>query len=108
MSGMNTIAQVGIRYLLPYFINAEVSLDHRLRPQIRLSAEYLIFRRVAIFGGYEYRADFGVVNTLAPSKNYEGEQTRNVGADIILSKIFSVSGGYDSRFGGGGGLVVRF
>jgi hypothetical protein len=46
MSGMNTVAQVGIRYLLPYFINAEVSIDHRLRPQIRLSAEYLIFRRV--------------------------------------------------------------
>ena len=59
-------------------------------------------------GGYEYRADFGVVNTLAPGKNYEGEQTRNVGADIIFLKIFSVSGGYDSRFGGGGGLVVRF
>jgi hypothetical protein len=46
MSGMNTVAQVGIRYLLPYFIKADVSIDHRLRPQIRLSAEYLIFRRV--------------------------------------------------------------
>ncbi len=108
MSEMNTVAQVGIRYLLPYFINADVSIDHQLRPQIRLSAEYLIFRRVAVFGSYEYRADFGVVNTLAPGKNYEGEQIWNVGADIILSKIFSVSGSYDSRFGGGGGLIVRF
>jgi hypothetical protein len=39
-------------------------------------------------GGYEYRVDFGVVNTLAPGKNYEGEQTRNVGADIIFQKYF--------------------
>ena len=108
MSDINVVAQVGIRYLLPYFINLDVSIDHQLRPQIRVGAEYLIFSRFAIFGSYEYRADFGVVNTFEPGTNYEGEQTWNVGADIILSKVFSLSGGYDSRFGAGGGVVVRF
>ena len=108
MSEINTVAQVGIRYLLPYFINLDVSIDHQIRPQIRLSAEYLIFSRFAIFGSYQYRADFGVVNTFGPGVNYEDEQIWNVGADIIISKVFSLSGGYDSRFGGGGGIVVRF
>ena len=76
--------------------------------QNRLSTEYLIFSRFAIFGSYQYRADFGVVNTFGPGVNYEDEQIWNVGADIIISKVFSLSGGYDSRFGGGGGIVVRF
>tara|TARA_R110000737_G_scaffold330371_2_gene345988 strand:- start:10793 stop:13114 length:2322 start_codon:yes stop_codon:yes gene_type:complete len=104
----STVAQVGIRYLLPYFINADLSVDNQLRPQVRFTAEYLIFRRVAIFGRYEYRSDFGAVNTLEVGKNYMYEQVWNAGLDYIISRNFSITGSYDSRFGGGGGLTVRF
>ena len=104
----STVAQVGIRYLLPYFINADLSVDNQLRPQVRFTAEYLIFRRVSIFGRYEYRSDFGVVNELNVDKNYASEQVWSAGLDYIIGKNFSLTGNYDSRFGVGGGLTVRF
>jgi hypothetical protein len=108
LNKFNTVAQVGIRYLLPYFINADLSIDNQLRPQARFTAEYLIFRRVAIFGRYEYRSDFGAVNKLEAGKNYEAEKVWNTGIDYILSRNFSITGSYDNRFGGGGGLTWRF
>ena len=104
----STVAQVGIRYLLPYFINADLSVDNQLRPQVRFTAEYLIFRRVSIFGRYEYRSDFGVVNELNVGKTYAAEQVWSAGLDYIIGKNFSLTGNYDSRFGAGGGLTVRF
>lgn len=102
------VAQVGIRYLLPYFINADLSIDNQLRPQVRFTAEYLIFRRVAVFGRYEYRSDFGAVNTLEAGKSYAFEQVWNAGIDYVVSRNFSLTGTYDNRFGGGGGLTWRF
>lgn len=108
MNQFNTIAQVGIRYLLPYFINADFSVDNKLRPQVRFTAEYLLFRRLAIFGRYEYRSDFGAVNKLPTGKSYESEQVWNAGVDYILSRNFSITGSYDNRFGGGAGLTWRF
>jgi len=73
-----------------------------------LSAEYLIFRRVSIFGRYEVRPDFGVVNTLDVGKTVEIEHTWNAGIDVILSRNFSLTANYDNRFGPGGGLTYRF
>ena len=108
LNQFNTVAQVGIRYLLPYFINADLSIDNQLRPQAKFTAEYLIFRRVAIFGRYEYRSDFGAVHKLKAGKNYKAEQVWNAGIDYILSRNFSITGSYDNRFGGGGGLTWRF
>ncbi len=108
LNQFNTVAQVGIRYLLPYFINADFSIDSKIRPQVRFTAEYLIFRRIAFFGRYEYRSDFGAVNKLNPGQNYTSEQVWNAGVDYILSRNFSLTGSYDNRFGGGGGLIWRF
>lgn len=104
----NTVAQVGIRYLLPYFVNADLSIDSKLRPQVRFTAEYLILRRVSVFGRYEYRSDFGAVNKLQSGKNYKSEQVWTAGLDYILSRNFSLTGSYDNRFGGGAGLTWRF
>jgi len=105
---LNAVGQVGIRYLLPFFINADLSIDHQLRPQLSFSAEYLIFRRVAIFGMYEVRPDFGVVNTLDKGTTVEVEQVWNAGLDVIISRNISITGNYDSRFGAGGGITYRF
>ncbi|WP_416864243.1 MAG: multicopper oxidase domain-containing protein [Imperialibacter sp.] len=108
LSQFNTVAQVGVRYLLPYFINADLGIDNQLRPQLRLSSEYLIFRRVAIFGRYEFRPDFGVFQSPDPVATYRSEQVWNVGVDYIISKNFSLTASHDNRFGTGGGLTVRF
>ncbi|MDB2462707.1 multicopper oxidase domain-containing protein [Algibacter sp.] len=104
----NTVGLVGIKYFTPYRFNVDVSMDHQLRPRIRLDRELLIFPRIFLEGEYEYRADFGWVNALDNNKSYQGETQWLVGASYILSRNFSIQGNYNNRYGWGGGLLVRF
>ena len=107
-------AIVGIRYLTPYLFNLDVRVDSKLRPQLRLQREVLIFPRIFLFGEYEYQADFGLIeeptkeSLLSEENNYRQETTWNVGLEYLVSKTFSIMGSYDNRFGAGGGLTVRF
>jgi CopA family copper-resistance protein len=108
---ISTTAIVGIRFLTPYLFNLDVRLDHKLRPEIRINREIMIFPRTSIFGRYEYQMDFGWTNTLpetGENANYKGETTWAAGVNYIFSRNFSVMGSYDNRFGTGGGLTVRF
>jgi hypothetical protein len=104
----NTVALVGVKYFTPYRFNIDVSLDHQLRPRIRLDRELLIFPRIFLEGEYEYRADFGWVNNLENNDSYVGETQWLVGLSYILSRNFSIQGNYNNRFGAGGGLLIRF
>jgi FtsP/CotA-like multicopper oxidase with cupredoxin domain len=105
---INTTAIAGIRYLTPYLFNLDVRIDSKLRPQISLSREIMIFPRTAIFGMYEYQADFGWVNDLPAGDNFGKEVTWSAGMEYFLSRNFSLMGSYDNRFGAGGGLSIRF
>ncbi|WP_111309774.1 multicopper oxidase domain-containing protein [Confluentibacter sediminis] len=105
---ISTTAIIGIRYLTPYLLNLDVRIDNKLRPQIGLSREIMIFPRTAIFGSYEYQADFGWVNDLPTGESYSEEVVWNAGFEYFLSKNFSLMASYDNRFGAGGGLSVRF
>ena len=102
----------GIRFLTPYLFNLDVRMDNELRPELRISREILILPRTAIFGNYEYQADFGWVNDLknedGTAANFNDEITWSAGVEYFLSRNFSLMGSYDSRFGAGGGLSVRF
>ena len=104
----NTVGLVGVKYFTPYRFNVDVSMDHQLRPRIRLDRELLIFPRIFLEGEYEYRADFGWVNELENNKSYEGENQWLIGASYILSRNFSIQGNYNNRYGWGGGLSIRF
>ena len=108
MDQISKTAIAGIRYFTPYMFNLDLRLDNKLRPQISLSREIMIFPRLSVFGEYEYQADFGWVNDLPEGKEYQKEETIKVGAEYFLSKNFSLMGSYDNRFGAGGGLSVRF
>ncbi|MBO3098383.1 multicopper oxidase domain-containing protein [Gelidibacter pelagius] len=108
MDDISTTAVAGIRFLTPYLFNLDVRIDSKLRPQISLTRELLIFPRTAIFGRYEYQADFGWVDTLPFGNNYANEVTWNAGVEYFLSRDFSLMASYDNRFGAGGGLSVRF
>ncbi|HSP83203.1 MAG TPA: multicopper oxidase domain-containing protein [Gillisia sp.] len=108
MDQINTTAIAGVRYFTPYMFNLDLRLDNKLRPQISLTREIMIFPRLSVFGEYEYQADFGWVNDLPEGKEYQKEETLTVGAEYFLSKNFSLMGSYDNRFGAGGGLSVRF
>lgn len=104
---ISTTAIAGIRYFTPYMFNLDLRVDNKLRPQISISREILLFRRVAVFGEYEFQADFGWVDELPEGENFEKEQVFQVGAEYFLSKTFSIMASYDNRFGAGGGLSVR-
>lgn len=105
---ISTTAIAGIRYFTPYMFNLDVRLDNKLRPQISLSREILVFRYIAVFAEYEYQANFGWVKELHEGENFEKEEVITVGAEYFLSKNFSLMGSYDNRFGTGGGLSIRF
>jgi len=105
---LTTTAMVGLRYLTPYLFNLDVRIDNKLRPRISLSREILIFPRTAIFGSYEYQADFGWVSDFPNAIDFEKEITWNVGLEYFLSRDFSLMGSYDNRFGAGGGVSLRF
>lgn len=105
---ITTTAIAGIRFLTPYLFNLDMRIDSKLRPQIGLSREILIFPRTAIFGKYEYQADFGWVSDLPMGDNFSNEVTWKAGVEYYLSRDFSLMASYDNRFGAGGGLSARF
>ena len=113
LDDLSVTAIAGIRFFTPYMFNLDVRMDNKLRPEIRVSREIMIFPRTAIFGNYEYQADFGLVNNLTEEGSdepvdYKGETTWSAGVEYFLSRNFSLMASYDNRFGAGGGLSVRF
>jgi hypothetical protein len=85
-----------------------VSLDHQLRPRIRVDKEILLFPRIFVEGEYEYRADFGWVKDLENNNSFEGENEWLISASYIVSRNFSIHANYNSLYGWGGGLIARF
>ena len=105
---LNTTAVVGLRYLTPYLFNLDVRVDNKLRPRIGLGRSIMVFPKLSVFGYYEYQIDLGFVNTLPTNKDFTSETVWSAGAEYMLSRNFSLMASYDNRFGGGGGLSVRF
>ena len=105
---IKTIAVVGIRWFTPYMFNVDIRIDNELRPRVGIGRSLVLFPRFSIFGYYEYQIDIGVVNNLEDNVDFEEEIVWNTGAEFMLSKNFSLMGSYDNRFGGGGGLSIRF
>ena len=105
---LETVAIGGIRYLLPLLINSELRIDNKLRPQVGLNAGVMVFPRIGVFGEFEYQMDFGWVNDLPATVNYEEETTWQTGLEYRLGKNISLYGSYDNRFGAGGGLSILF
>ncbi|WP_044202434.1 multicopper oxidase domain-containing protein [Echinicola pacifica] len=111
MDDIGASAVVGIRFLTPFLFNLDVRLDHKLRTELRIDREIMIFPRTSIFGSYEYQMDFGWTNSLPETgedSSYKGETTWSAGASYMISRNFSIMGSYDNRFGAGGGLSLRF
>ncbi len=108
LDDIETTAIAGVRYLTPYLFDLDVRVDSKLRPQISVGREIMVFPRTLIFSYYEYQADFGLVNTFENNSTYESDTTWSAGVEYLLSKNFSVIASYDNRFGAGGGLSVKF
>ena len=104
----NTVGLIGVKYFTPYMFNTDLSVDHQLRPRIRINREILLLPRIFLEGEYEYKADFGWVNSLEDGSNYEGESSWLLRMSYMFSRNFSVQGYYNSDYGWGGGLSVWF
>ncbi len=107
-NNLKTIAVAGFRFLTPYLFSLDVRVDHELRPRIGIGRSIMLFPKFSVFGYYEYQADFGFVNSLEDNTNFSKEIVWNAGAEYLLSRNLSLMGNYDNRFGGGGGLSLRF
>ena len=108
LDNFKTTAVVGVRYLTPYLFALDARIDNDLRPRIALDRSIMLFPKFAVFGYFEYQLDLGWVSDLPIGKDYVSETVWSAGAEYFLSKNFSLLGSYDNRFGGGGGLSIRF
>lgn len=108
LNDIKTTAVAGIRWFTPYMFNLDFRIDNELRPRVGIGRDLMVFPRLFAFGYYEYQLDLGWVNNLPPNTNFEKEIVWNAGLEYMLSKNISLMGSYDNRFGGGGGLTMRF
>ena len=104
----NNVGLLGIKYFTPYMFNVDISIDHQLRPRIRINREILLFPKIFIEGEYEYKADFGWVNNFSQGKNFESENEWLVRASYMTSRNISFQTNYNNQYGFGGGLTIRF
>ncbi|MTI31770.1 multicopper oxidase domain-containing protein [Xanthovirga aplysinae] len=81
---------IGVRYLLPFFISSDLSIDTKLHPLLELSGEIPLFSRFNL----EWSA-----NT---------DREFQAGIDYVISRNLSLVGNYSTEFGWGGGLGLRF
>lgn len=81
---------LGFRYTLPFFMEADVSVNMKGRVRAELEGEQWLLPRMF----FNWRA-----NT---DKEY------HLDLEYMLAKKVSVSAGYDSRYRWGGGLLLRF
>ena len=97
----------GIRYKLLSILDVDLRLDHKLRPEIDLDWHVSLFKRVILYGEYEFKNDFNLTNTLDNGLSYEDEHTIQLGVEYILTKISSLQINYDNRFGIGAGIMLK-
>lgn len=102
------LAKIGIRYLLPYFLELDVNVDYLLRLQIALEYELLLFSRVEFFAEWEWTMNFGILFPLLPGDSWEQEHEWEVGLNYILNKNFSLTASYSNHFSWGAGLNLKF
>lgn len=100
--------RIGLRHLLWYVLDTDLSLDHKLRPEIRLNTHLPLTQRLIIESHLEWKTNFGIIKKPHSDKGFEREFIYTAGFEYLLNVNFSAIGNYDNRFGWGGGLSWKF
>ena len=100
---LDTSLKLGFRYLLPYFIELDMSLDHEVRWEVELDYELHLLPRLEVFADWSLRMDLGLVTDKKHS-----QQEWQVGGEYILSKSASLKASYSNHFGWGAGLNIKY
>ncbi len=104
LGAVETVGTLGVKWLLPYFIDTDFRIDSDLKLRLAFTVDYLIFPRVGLFGRWELTNDFGWKDALPAGSSWGREYSWESGLEYVISKRFSAFGSYDSRFGTGAGL----
>ena len=104
LGATETVGTLGIKWLLPYFIDSSFRIDSDLNLQLSFDVDYLLFSRVAIFGYWEVTNDFGWKAKLPENNSWEKDYVWNLGLEYIATKNLSIFTSYESRFGAGAGI----
>ncbi len=104
LGATETLGTLGVKWLLPYFIDSNFRIDSDLNLQLSFEADYLLFSRVAIFGYWEVTNDFGWKTKLPNNNSWEKNYVWNLGLEYIATKNLSIFTNYESRFGTGAGI----
>ncbi len=86
-----TLATVGVQYLLPMFILADLRIDHTGHVRFHVS-----------------RNDLALTSRLRLDAMWNTDKEYEIGLRYILLKRLSLSANYDSHFGLGGGLTFTY
>ena len=95
----NLKPEFGFRYLLPYFLELEMNIDHLTQLQVGLEYEILILPRLELLTEWEWTAN---LNTAFMEHEW------SVGLNYILNKDFSLAADYSNHFSWGAGLNWKF
>ncbi len=101
---VDTVATLGAKWLLPYFIDSGFRIDSDLNLQLSFDVDYLLFPRIGIFGYWEITNDFGWKKKLPAGTSWEKDYVWNMGLEYIATKNLSIFTSYESRFGAGAGI----
>ena len=88
------LGKLGFKYLLPYFFDVSLFLNHELELQLEMEYELLLFKRVEFFTEAEFE--------LHEFKNISQEW--ELGINYLMNQKTSLVGSYSNRFGWGAGL----
>ncbi len=87
----HSVATLGVRYLLPMFIQTDLRVDDTGHFRFQIS-----------------RSDLDLTARLRLDAMWNTDREYDVGMQYILTKNFSLSANYDSHFGAGGGITYTY
>ena len=97
--------RLGLRYLLPYFFDLDVGVDHKAEIQVSLDYELMILSRLEFFSEWTGIIDVSQFKNLSlEAIDYEWF----FGLEYIMSQNFSLISSYDNRFSWGAGVHLKF
>ena len=102
---IEVLGRLGLRYLLPYFFDLDVSLDHKAEIQVSLDYELMLLSRLEFFSEWTGIIDVSQFKNLSLGAiDYEWF----FGLEYIMSQNFSLISSYDNRFSWGAGVHLKF
>ena len=101
INNIDLVGKIGVRYLLPYLVELDLSLDHKKRLELELEYEILLLSRLELFTDWSWTKSLKQKDQTPTEKR---KQEWSLGLNYTISSSLSLIGSYDSHFGWGAGI----